>query len=283
MKKILIAGATGTAGQSHVANFIKEGYEVSGLSHKPESEKKLKALGCIPVFADLTKREETNKLLSKIKPEIVISSVIGHGEDAKQQEWQMGLNLIGSSHLNNVKTFIYLSVYRSDQNTGVPHFDVKAEIEEDLKNSSMDYLIIRPATFMDGLLSSWFLQSVIEKNTIVSPLDKDIRVSYLHPNDIARTILFCLDSNLKNETFTIGGNALSLVQIQQILSELKKQQVSYQQMPLEQVRQHAGSDIATMIEYFNRNGFEVAKNVLPKDYAPDFIKFEQIVNQYLNN
>jgi uncharacterized protein YbjT (DUF2867 family) len=281
MKKILIAGATGTAGQSLVTNFKNDGYIVYGLSHSRENKEKLQALDCIPLFANLLNPDETSKLLEQIKPDMVLSSVMGRGDDAKQQEWEMGVNLIRSSQKTQVSKYIYVSVYRSDQHTGIPHFDIKAEIEKELKHSGMDYLIIRPATFMDGLLSPWFLQSVKEKNTIVSPMDKDINISYIHTNDIARTILFALRNNFKNETYTIGGKSLSITEIQKILTQKKKQPVSYQKMPIEQVRQYVGEDIATMVAYFNQNSFEVNKNILPKGYEPEFIQFEQIIKSYL--
>lgn len=282
MKKILIAGASGIAG-SAIAKTLKksERFTVYGLTHKKENQTLLKNLGCIPVLANLTESKQSLEVIQVIKPEIIISSVMGSGEQPSEQEFQMGKNLIEISRKVGAATFVYISVFQSDIKTGIPHFEVKAKVEQLLKSSGLNHIIIRPATFMDSLFMPWFLQSVKDQNTLVSPMELSTKISYIHTLDIAELVLKVLQQNLSNETYTIGGEALSISDIQQILSKKMTTEIGYHKLPKEQVRQMVGNDIVLMVDYFNNNGFEVPENTLPKDYKPQLRKFENEIDQYL--
>lgn len=282
MKKILIAGATGTAGQSLTTYFTQQkNVDVFGITSKTENTEKLEKLEATPIIADLTNEDETLKAISNIRPDVVLTSVMGRGDNASKQEKMMGENLVRTSVTSGVETFGYISVFRADQNTGVPHFDVKAEIEAFIKQSGLNYLIIRPATFMDGLFMPWFLQPVKEKNTIVSPNNHEVKISYIHTEDIAEIIGYALELELLNKTYIVGSEPLSIADLQRIFTEKKGTSIDFYQLSLEQVEQTVGSDIARMVEYFNKNGFEVTENILPKGYQPSFKRFEEEIAQHL--
>lgn len=279
MKKILIAGATGTAGQSLTKFFSRQkNYDVYGISHNPENIEKLE---CTPILVNLTNGDDVLKAVGNIKPDVILSSVMGRGDNASEQERSMGRNLVHAAVNTEVGVFGYVSVFRADQKTGIPHFDVKADIEAFIKKSGLNYLIIRPATFMDGLFMPWFLQAVKENNTIVNPNNREVKISYIHTRDIADIIGYALQHNLLYETYTMGGKPLSMADLQEILSQKRGTPVVYQQLTLEQVEKTIGSDVAVMIDYFNNNGFEVTENILPKGYQPDFRRFEEEIDQYL--
>lgn len=282
MKKVLIAGASGTAGRTITKMLVSSGkYTVYGLTHKQENHSLLRNLGCVPVLANLTDMEQSLEAIKKIQPEIIISSVMGSGEQPAEQELQMGKNLIEISKAIRIATYVYISVFQCEIKTGIPHFEVKEKIEQLLKASGLNHIIIRPATFMDSLFMPWFLQSVKDQNTLVSPMDLGTKISYIHTLDIAELVLKVLQQNLSNETYTIGGEALSISDIQQILSKKMTTEIGYHKLPKEQVRQMAGNDIVLMVDYFNNNGFEVPENTLPKDYNPQLREFENEIDQYL--
>ncbi len=282
MKKVLIAGASGTAGRTITKMLVSSGkYTVYGLTHKQENETLLRDLGCIPVLANLTNMEQSLEAIKEIRPEIIISSVMGSGEQPGEQELQMGKNLIEISKATGIATYVYISVFQCEIKTGIPHFEVKAKIEQLLKSSGLNHIIIRPATFMDSLFMPWFLQSVKEQNILVSPMELSTNISYIHTLDIAELVLYVLQQNLSNEIYTIGGQALSIRDIQQTLAEKTQTEIHYHQLSSEQVKQMAGKDIALMVDYFNNNGFEVPECILPKGYNSHFRKLENEIDQYL--
>ena len=282
MEKVLIAGASGTAGKTITEMLVNnENYAVYGLTHKQENLSLLRELGCIPVLANLTDREQSLDAIQRIQPKVIVSSVMGVGEQPSKQEFHMNKNLIEISRENGVATFVYISVFQSEINTGVPHFEVKGRIEQLLKSSGLNYIVIRPATFMDGLFMPWFLQSVKEQNTLVSPMELNTRISYIHTLDIAELVLYALQQKTSNETYTIGGRSLSISNIQKTLAKKTQTKIRYQKLPQEQVRQMAGKNIALMVNYFNKNGFEVPENTLPRDYKPLLREFENEIDQHL--
>lgn len=127
----------------------------------------------------------------------------------------------------------------------------------------------------------WFLQSVREKQTLVSPMAIDTKISYVHTRDIVALILHAIQEGLVIETYTLGGQPLSIKEIQQILSRKMNAEIGYQQLALEQVMQMAGNDITRMVDYFNKNNFVVHENTVPVGYAPSLKKFENEIDQYL--
>src|SRR5690606_2103131 len=152
MEKVLLAGASGTAGKTITEMLVNnENYAVYGLTHKQENLSLLRELGCIPVLANLTDREHSLDAMQRIQPKVIVSSVMGVGEQPSKQEFHMNKDLIEISRETGVATFVYISVFQSEINTGVPHFEVKGKIEQLLKSSGINFLVIRPATFMDGL------------------------------------------------------------------------------------------------------------------------------------
>ena len=70
-----------------------------------------------------------------------------HGYD---KEVDHGKKLIDAAKNAGVNHFVFTSVAGSNANTGIPHFDSKAEIEEYLRESGIDYSIVRPVSFMDN-------------------------------------------------------------------------------------------------------------------------------------
>src|SRR5690554_3028532 len=248
MKKVLIAGASGTAGRTITKMMVSSGnYTVYGLTHRQENQSLLQELGCIPVLADLTNMKQSMEATKEIQPEIILSSVMGSGEQPGKQEFQMGKTLIEISKATGISNYVYISVFQCDIKTGIPHFEVKAKIEQLLKSSGLNHIVIRPATFMDGLFMPWFLQPVKEQNTLVSPMELSTKISYIHTLDIAELVLYVLQRNRSNDIYTIGGRPLSIRDIQQTLAEKTHTEIRYQKLQLEQVRQMAGNDIALMV------------------------------------
>src|SRR5690606_39324825 len=65
-----------------------------------------------------------------------------------------------------------------------------------------------------------------------------------------------LQQKTSNETYTIGGQSLSISNIQKTLAKKTQTKIRYQKLPQEQVRQMAGKNIALMVNYFNKNRSE---------------------------
>ena len=71
-------------------------------------------------------------------------------------------------------------------------------------------------------------------------------------------VLALEDADLEGATLNLGGpEAVTYADLLQVMSELLGHKVEYQQIPLDQVEESFGSDIASMIKLFNESGFVV--------------------------
>jgi uncharacterized protein YbjT (DUF2867 family) len=65
-------------------------------------------------------------------------------------EIQQGVAVIETAKRQGVSHFVYSSVGSADEETGIPHFESKAKVEEHLQSSGLQYTIVRPVFFMEN-------------------------------------------------------------------------------------------------------------------------------------
>lgn len=254
---VLVAGATGTAGSAYVNELVEAGYDVQGTVRPDSDTPVLTTSGAIPVKIDLKNEEPTHNAISDV--DAVFIALLGRGEDAAENELEITQNVIDAAHAASVEHVVYTSVHRADEETGVPHFEVKGEIEEYLKNSGLTYTILRPTTYMDALSAPWLRSNIEENRVLASPILADTSITYLDTEDLATIGRLALEvGDLQNSTLPIGGpRAVRYHDLLPIFEELSGHDVTYQNVPLEQAEDRMGADIAAMVRFFNEDGFVV--------------------------
>src|SRR5690606_22505533 len=147
-----------------------------------------------------------------------------------------------------VERIIYTSVYDADASTGVPHFDVKAELEAYIQRSGLNYTFLRPATFMTGFRAPWLMQRVIQEGVLATPIALHTPISYGAPADLAQFGLAALtDERLHNAALNLGGpEPVTYAQLLPFLSSLLGRDVRYQQIPIDVVAAQMGASMAAM-------------------------------------
>lgn len=234
-QRVAVAGANGTAGQAYVKALCDAGHEVIGTVRPGSDQTRLLEYGAAPVEVDLHDTAATQRALSGAGA--VVIAVLGRGADPESDETDITRAVIAGSRAGAVEKVIYTSVHLADEPTGVPHFEVKGRLEQDLVHSGIPFTVLRPTTFMDGLTAPWLLDSALEHGTLVSPIDKDVAISYLATADLARLAVLALDEpRLDGATLPIGGpTAVTYTELLPLLSELAGRSIEYRQLPLEQL------------------------------------------------
>jgi len=154
MKRVLVAGATGYIGKYAVREFKKEGYSVCALTR---NEKKLESFG---EFIDeirvgeITDPESLRGICDGI--DIVFSSIgiTKQKDNLTYMDVDYGGNkyLLDEALKSGVSKFIYISVFGADELSKLKIICAKLKFEEALKQSGIDYAIIRPNGFFSDIL-----------------------------------------------------------------------------------------------------------------------------------
>ena len=254
---VLVAGGMGTAGMAHVEALVEAGYRVKATIRPGKDTATLVQMGAEPVEVDLRHPEAAGRALEGV--DALVVAVLGREPDGVRDEELITRNLVDGARAAGVSRLVYTSVYLADEPTGVPHFEVKGRMEDYVRRSGLRHTFLRPATFMEGLNAPWIRASVKERGVLASPIALGTPISYVSAADVARFGVLALeDATLEGATLNLGGpEAVTYADLLAVMSELLGNRVEYQQIPLEQVEESFGPDIASMIGFFNESGFVV--------------------------
>jgi len=191
---------------------------------------------------DLT---DSEKLLSSIKPfnfeYLFFSHTVPFESWKKELEWQEARNIIYAAKRSEIRHVVYGSVYAADKKTGVPEFEIKAQIEELLKTSFLSYTIIRPAFFMENFLDDFFPGSVqyLEKGILRQPLRPHDTLPVVSKDDLGAfvVLIFKNPHPFIGKTFELVSEQLTMKEYAKLLK------CTYEQIPFDDVGEQKLLDI----------------------------------------
>lgn len=202
MKNILVAGSTGYLGSYIVKELLHRGIDFKAIAR---NSAKLEVLGCPPtqiIHAQVTDRKTLQGCCKNI--DVVISSLgITRQKDGltyMQVDYQANKNLLDEAMSSGVKKFIYVSVLQGENLRHLKICEAKERFVEALKESGLDYTIIRPSGFFSDM--SEFYQ-MAQKGSVYLFGDGEVRVNPIHGADLAKV---CIDAVSNDEKeISIGG------------------------------------------------------------------------------
>src|SRR5258705_1183201 len=157
-RTILITGVTGNQGGAVARALEGAGFNLRGLTRKPDSER---ALALARHGVDIVKGDLDDE--ATLRRALVgawgVFGVQNAGEAGVEREEAPGKRLATLAREAGVEHYVYTSVGSADKRTGVPHFDNKGRIEETARRLHFpSHVILRPVAFMENLLAPFSLQ-----------------------------------------------------------------------------------------------------------------------------
>ncbi len=193
-----------------------------------------------------------------------------HGYDS---EVAHGANLINAAKSAGISHFVFSSVGGADRNSGVPHFDSKYEIELLLRDSELEFTIIRPAEFMDNVQ---YMRKEILSGTYYDPRDSGKTHQWIAASDIGFFAGEAFDNPQEwlGKAIDIAGDELSIAEFTDMLSRTTGLDVHHQQITWQALEDDAGLEITAMIRWFNNIGYD-ADVVRLRERYPNLLTYEQ--------
>jgi len=156
-KTILVVGSTGFLGMEICRQLTSAGKNVRGLVRKSSDPSRVEALqqmGIETVLGDIKDRSSLDAAMKDINAVIsTASSTISHqeGDSIQSVDREGQLNVVDAATAAGVEKFVFISFSESPES--FPLQDAKREVEQQLKQSEMNYTILQPTFFMDIWLS----------------------------------------------------------------------------------------------------------------------------------
>ncbi|CAN5624565.1 SDR family oxidoreductase [soil metagenome] len=157
--KVLVAGANGQTARQLVRMLMENGHEVRGLIRKEDQMQNVESDGAEPVLADLEQDEADGRIGEAVEGCDAIIFVAGAGpgsgnERKETMDRDGAIKLIEAAEKHGAHRYLMLSTMGADDPESrdekmQPYMRAKGEADERLRNSSLDYTIIRPGRLTD--------------------------------------------------------------------------------------------------------------------------------------
>ena len=253
-KTILVAGVTGQQGGAVARRLHADGWRVRGLTRDPEAERArpLRELGVELVAGDLTDAGSLAAPMAGVYGVFAMATPFEKGED---NEVAQGSTLGDVAAAAGVRHYVYSSVGSADKQTGIPHFESKARVEEHLKELGLPLTIVRPTSFMENFVR-YGTQRTDEGLIVPVPLQRTTRVQMIAVQDIAAivAIVFAEPEKYIGKAFDIAGDELTFPEAAEALTAALGRPVRYVQIPWQAVRDRS-EDLYLMYQWFERTGY----------------------------
>jgi uncharacterized protein YbjT (DUF2867 family) len=198
--RVLVIGATGRFAGLVVPALVAKGLQVRALVHDPAKAGLARELGATETVAgDLRDRASIDAALDGV--DAVFHITPAFAPDAAK----LGVDMIEAATTAGVERFVFSGVYHPSLSL-VNHASMRP-IEQAIYHSGLDFTVLQPAIFMQGLAASW--QSAVEQGVFVMPYAKDSAMSFVDYRDIAEVaaIAFATDE-LVGGTFELAAGCM---------------------------------------------------------------------------
>ena len=269
---VVVTGATGNQGGAVARGLLERGHKVRAVTRDPKSSqaKSLANAGATLVAASLEDTVAITKALQGATSLFAMSTPFGGGVDA---ETRQGVAAADAAKAAGVH-LVFTSVNSADRQTGVPHFDSKYEVEKHIAKVGVRATILGPAFFMENL---YFGKEQLAKGVYAMALPPARMLAQIAVADIGAVAVRVLEDagRFTGKRFDLAGDELTGNDVVVILSRVTGRPFTYNQVPLDVIRQGMGEDGARMYEWFDRIGFTVDRATLRREF-PDvaFSDFE---------
>jgi uncharacterized protein YbjT (DUF2867 family) len=147
---IVVMGATGQQGGATGRHLLAERYSVRAVVRDPRSpgSQRLANIGVELVVGDMDDRESLRAAVRdaygifSVQPALIPPTFADN-------ELQRGLNLADAAHEAGIAHVVYSSVAGPNRRTGIPHWEIKGQIEEHIRALGLPFTMLRPTHFMD--------------------------------------------------------------------------------------------------------------------------------------
>ncbi len=216
MSKVLVAGATGYLG-SYITRELLSREMRTRILVRNKDRIVLKDNNLNIREAEVTQSDSLKGLLKDI--DIVISAVgITRQKDGLSYmdvDYQANVNLIEEAKRSGVKKFVYVSVLNGDKLRNLKMCEAKEKLVDYLKDSGLEYLIIRPNGFFSDLES--FLAMALSGRVFIYGSGQ-YRLNPIDGSDLAKVIVDAMDRDEK-ELIVGGPDMLTLKEIAEMAFE----------------------------------------------------------------
>jgi uncharacterized protein YbjT (DUF2867 family) len=253
-RPVLVTGATGPHGGAVARALLRAGRRVRVLTRNPTGgrARELAELGAELATGDLVDRDSLVRAMDDVAAAYAVTTPFGDGPAA---EVEQGRQLIDASRVAGVPWLLLASVASADKGTGVPHFESKRQIEQQLHASQVPHTVIAPTYFYENIGDPAQATAGGELALALAP---DRPLQQIALADLSEVVVSVLSRRAQflGERIELAGDQPTPQQMADAVSAALGKPIRYRQLPLEEVAARS-ADLAAMYCFLGGGGYQV--------------------------
>lgn len=275
---ILVTGATGAQGGSVARHLLEHGrFAVRGITRNPDSPaaQALRQRGAEVVQADLADSPRLREVMKGCYGVYGVTNFWEHFEGEREH----GFSLVDAVAATGVRHFVFSTLPSVSQLTRgelpVPHFDIKAEMEQYARSLRLPTTFVHLAYYFDNFLA-WFAPRRVEDGTYRFSFPQgDTPLAGIGAEDVGGVVavIFEQPEEFLGKTLYLVGDYLLPDEYAATMSRVTGRPVSYAHIPREDFAAlgfPGAQDVANMFEYYRK---------LVPDRTPDLERTRELYPQ----
>ncbi|MFE0632264.1 NmrA/HSCARG family protein [Streptomyces sp. NPDC058864] len=213
-KSILVTGATGQQGGATVRHLLRDGWRVRALVRDPAGPRAgaLARLGAEPVRGDMDDRGSLDAAVQgaygvfSVQPAFI-------PPDFAENELQRGIDVAEAARAAGAEHLVYASVAGADRSTGVPHWEIKRQVEQHIRALGVPSTVLRPVMFMENHADPTY--GVTGDHALIRVIPSDATVQLVAVSDIGAfaALAFARPEQYVGRAIELAGDELTVDQM----------------------------------------------------------------------
>jgi uncharacterized protein YbjT (DUF2867 family) len=231
-----------------VSALVDAGHHVRAVVHDPAKAGIPLGLGAKEtVQADLRNPASLDAALDGVDGAFLITPAFA--PDATE----LGLALVEAAQRSGVRKLVYSGVYHPS--LALENHASTLPIEAALYASDLDFTVLQPAMFLQGLDGAW--QQARDSGALVMPWSKSSRMTYVDYRDVAEVAALAFsDSRLSHGTFELAaGGMIDRTTLAELFSAASGIPITAQDVPAGALPSSLPAGLRAMFAEYDRHGF----------------------------
>jgi len=227
MTTVLVVGASGGCGKAVTAQLVARGAVVRGFVRDDDRAQVAREAGATEIaIGDL---RDIGSIDAALKG---VDGVFHLGPAYMPEEAQVGIAVANAALRAGVERLIYSSALHPIASAMLNH-DVKRQVEEHLIATDLDFTIMQPARFMQGVAYSW--PAIVSDKAFREPFRVDAKMAFVDYEDVAEAVAICFtEPGYGRATFELSAEGeQSRVEQAAIISEILGEEIKAEPCVLE--------------------------------------------------
>ncbi|WP_217146230.1 MULTISPECIES: NmrA/HSCARG family protein [Streptomyces] len=267
---VLVTGATGNQGGATARALLARGRTVRALVRDPDKPAALalRKLGAELVRGDLNDAGSLRAAMAGVDGVFSVQP-LAYEPETLAAEVRQGKAVADAALDAGVAHLVYSSVGGAERNTGIGHFETKAEIERHILALGLPATILRPVFFMDNLLH---YADARGERVLELPVRPERPMQMIASEDVARFVdaAFTDPDRYLGRQLEIAGDELTFTDVARVYERVTGTPTRLAPLPIEE----------RMFAWFAEEGYRADIPSL-RALRPELLTFEEFLRARL--